>query len=572
MLPHWQTVIRPFLQALGRGPIIEIGADTGSTTTFLAEFAVEHDIVVHVVDPVPNFDVAEFERRFSGHFRFYREKSHDALEEIEPAAAVLIDGDHNWYTVHGELKRLERIARDSSQLFPMVMFHDVEWPYARRDMYYDPDGIPDHGRRPWSRSGIKWEQSELASEGEGIGEGLAKATEEGGPRNGVLTAIEDFARDSELSLELKIVPGSNGLGVLATRDLLDALPTLRTLWDGLLSPEFLLDHAKGLAKESMRIAVLYMEADRRLKQIEGERVESGYESGGPESSRRSQIQSKSEDRLVFHSTPGNPDTDTAIIAFSSRGAENGRFHFFELDRVAPAPAKLLVRDPSENWYNTGLPGVGDTIADIAARIEEKIAELRAKHILTIGSSMGGYAAILFGCMIEAERAIALVPQTLLDPGLPRRRPPHSVTLQAPDLKEVIAKTPNTKIEVVAAQNDILDVFHAQRIASFPSVRVLGLPGADHEFAEKLNEQGKYYPLIFDLIEGNTPAVGRYEPPFDEKTVAHLAEAVFARGREDAQAEQLALISVAKRYPSWTAPDLVAARSAVERPENTSGVS
>jgi pimeloyl-ACP methyl ester carboxylesterase len=567
MFPHWHTVVRPFLEALDPGPIIEIGAYEGSTTSFLAELAAERNIILHVVDPAPQFDVAEFAQRFPEHFRFHKEKSHNALERIGPAAAVLIDGDHNWHTVHGELTRLEQIATAGECDFPLVMFHDVEWPYARRDMYYDPAEIPERSRRPWSRHGLKWGERLLGEAGEGIGEGIAKAIEEGGPHNGVLTAVEDFVKESEIPVELRIVSGNNGIGILAASRILDTKPAVRLQWAKLLSPEFLLDHARRLSQESMRVSVIHMEASYKIESLEHELREAKEEVATAQTA--SDTLADSQDSVVFHSTPG--DSDTVIVAFSSRGAENGHFHFFELGRVVPEPAKLLVRDPSENWYNTGLPGVGDTVDDIAKRIKKEIAKLGVKRILTIGSSMGGYAAILFGCMIGAERVIALVPQTLLDPGLPQRRPPADVRLQVADLKPIISETPQTRIDLVVALNDLLDVFHAQRVASLPSVRILGLPGVGHSFGEELNEERKYYPLITDLIEGRTPSVGELQPAFETELVDQLASAAFAWGRRDRRAAIQALVPIAERYPSWTAPPLIAVRSTIEGHGNMSGV-
>jgi pimeloyl-ACP methyl ester carboxylesterase len=567
VLPHWHTVVRPFLEALDPGPIIEIGAYEGSTTSFLAELAAERNIILHVVDPAPQFDVTELEKRFPEHFRFHKEKSHDALERIGPAAAVLIDGDHNWYTVHGELTRLEQIAKSGERDFPLVMFHDVEWPYARRDMYYDPDGIPEGWRKPWSHHGLKWGERLLGEAGEGISKGVAKALEEGGAHNGVLTAIEDFIEESEIPVELRIVSGNNGIGILAANKILDTKPAVRLQWDKLLSPEFLLDHAKRLSQESMRMSVVHMEASYKIESLEHELREAKEEVATVQTA--PDTLADSQDAVVFHSTPG--DSETVIVAFSSRGAENGHFHFFELGRVVPEPAKLLVRDPAENWYNTGLPGVGDTVDDIAERIREEIAKLGVERILTIGSSMGGYAAILFGCMIGAERAIALVPQTLLDPGLPQRRPSADVKLQVADLKPIVSETPQTRIDLVVALDDLLDVFHAQRIASFPSVRILGLPDVGHSFGEELNKERKYYPLITDLIEGRTPSVGELQPAFEAALVEQLARAAYAQGRGDRRAAMQALVPVAERYPSWTAPPLIAVRSAIEGGVNMSSV-
>lgn len=40
--------------------------------------------------------------------------------------------------------------------------------------------------------------------------------EEGGPRNGVRTAVEDFVREGQPSLNWHLVPGYFGLGMLYT--------------------------------------------------------------------------------------------------------------------------------------------------------------------------------------------------------------------------------------------------------------------------------------------------------------------------------------------------------------------
>jgi Methyltransferase domain len=229
MLRHWKSTIRPLLVGLDDSPLIEIGAAFGHTTKKLVELAAERDAVLHTVDPTPQLDVKALERAFPGCFCFHQARSHDVLESIEPAAAVLIDGDHNWYTVHGELTRLERIATSADRDFPLVMLHDVEWPYARRDMYHDPEAIPEEWRKPWARRGIRQGQSPLDEDG-GINSDVANALEEGGPHNGVLTAVEDFLAECPRRLDFKIVRGHSGLGVLLPTDLLGGNPSIRRQW------------------------------------------------------------------------------------------------------------------------------------------------------------------------------------------------------------------------------------------------------------------------------------------------------------------------------------------------------
>lgn len=259
MLPHWDSVIEPLLAALDNGPIVEVGAGAGETTRRLADFAAQRNLVLESIEPEPQFDVEAMERRFGHSFRLHRHRSHDALERIEPPAAAIVDGDHNWYTVYGELTRLGIAAARARQPFPLTILHDVEWPYGRRDMYYEPDAIPGAWRRPWARRGIRWGQRRLDETGRGINAHLANAVEEGGPRNGVLTAIEDFLDDSAARLELRIVPGEAGLGALADAELLEARPALQEAWNRLRSAEFLAEHAERLARVASRAIAARLE-------------------------------------------------------------------------------------------------------------------------------------------------------------------------------------------------------------------------------------------------------------------------------------------------------------------------
>src|SRR5205807_9113807 len=116
----------------------------------------------------------------------------DLIEGRSPAAlpagadAYIIDGDHNYWTVSRELE----IAFRGEAL---AILHDVGWPCARRDQYYAPEALPDEAVLPHSfDSGRVPGERELVDGGfRGAGQ-FAVALEEGGPRNGVLTAIEDF--------------------------------------------------------------------------------------------------------------------------------------------------------------------------------------------------------------------------------------------------------------------------------------------------------------------------------------------------------------------------------------------
>ena len=266
------------------------------------------------------------------------------------------------------------------------------------------------------------------------------------------------------------------------------------------------------------------------------------------------------DAEVFYAMPS--ESDTALVSFGAKGGGHAHFHFFKLLKPLPDLTKLLVRDPSGSWYNAGLPGVGDTLEEIAAAIERELRALSARRVITAGSSMGAYAAILFGCMLGAERAVALAPQTILDPGL-RHAPPESVVLQAPDLAPIIAAAPKTKVDLVAGWDDHLDVFNAHRVANLPSVRVLALPGYRHDFVEDLHRENRLVRLIVDLVEGRVPEGCVVNPELDPETVAGIADTAYAVQRRDWPLVIEQMGHVVERYPSWAGPNFDLGRALVE---------
>jgi hypothetical protein len=144
-------------------------------------------------------------------------------------------------------------------------------------MYWNPEAIPDEWRKPWARDGIRWDQRLLDQTGKGISRGNAQAIEEGGQRNGVLTAVEDFIEESSTSLELRIVNGDHGLGVLVSREILDTTPAVLRQWENLLSTGFLLNQARQLSGIAAMETAARKEAGENIERLERELTEAQEE-------------------------------------------------------------------------------------------------------------------------------------------------------------------------------------------------------------------------------------------------------------------------------------------------------
>jgi len=208
MLHFVDVILKPFISESGYRRVCEIGASSGTDTLKLSALP---SIEIAVIDPCLDTDLS---LKYQNHqaITLYKGLSLDVLPTIPGQFdCILIDGDHNWYTVYNELKIIEERALIAEG--GTIFFHDVCWPYGRRDMYYQPATIPKEFMHPYDTKGIVYGQSELSSSSKDNA-GYNNAVFEGGSRNGVLTAIEDFLKESRDQYMFFYLREEFGLGVL----------------------------------------------------------------------------------------------------------------------------------------------------------------------------------------------------------------------------------------------------------------------------------------------------------------------------------------------------------------------
>jgi cephalosporin hydroxylase len=231
----WNDVVAPVIEAAGARRIVEVGALRGENTELMLE-RLGPDVELHVIDPAPEFDPRVHEAHFAGRYVFHQDLSVNVLGDLPPIDMALIDGDHNWYTVRTELRLMAEVSQAAGAPLPIFILHDVGWPYGRRDLYYEPTTIPEDHRHPWRRAGIRRGQSELVDGGGGLNAQLANAEHDGGPRNGVMTALQDFVADHTQPLRVVVLPIYFGLAIVIDEQLLAYRPSLAAVLDELEGP------------------------------------------------------------------------------------------------------------------------------------------------------------------------------------------------------------------------------------------------------------------------------------------------------------------------------------------------
>lgn len=218
---HWGAslatlaeIMFPCLEAVDPRSVAEVGAYAGDLTRLLVEWGSPNGVQTLAIDPAPKARLVALAEEHAT-LELIQEPSLQALLHIPLPDVVILDGDHNYYTVAEELRMIDARAAESGAQLPLLLLHDVGWPHARRDSYHAPEEIPPEHRQP-------------LAEGPGLYPGVQgvrpgglpyhwAAEREGGPRNGVLTAVEDFVAGRE-GIRLSVIPAFFGLGVIWTLD------------------------------------------------------------------------------------------------------------------------------------------------------------------------------------------------------------------------------------------------------------------------------------------------------------------------------------------------------------------
>ena len=110
--------------------------------------------------------------------------------------------------------------------------------------------------------------------------------------------------------------------------------------------------------------------------------------------------------------------DTLIICFSGQGQGYGNLPRYEfvnfLNKYYPHVTKQYYLDKTCKWYHSGINQETQNIIESIDFLKNQIKNYTKHKVIFIGSSSGGYAAILFGSLLNVDTVIAFRPQTIIN--------------------------------------------------------------------------------------------------------------------------------------------------------------
>lgn len=214
------------------------------------------------------------------------------------------------------------------------------------------------------------------------------------------------------------------------------------------------------------------------------------------------------------------DARVLFIAFSGlRRAPKERpgFSFIHITGALPAK-KLFVRDLTKAWYLRGLPGISRSVADTTEFFRSEIAAVGAERVVVVGYSLGGFAAMLYGTLLDADEVHAFSPQTFVSLRQRIRYGDHrwnryalKLPLTTPrayrDLRPVLERSSaSTRHHVYFAEDSRLDVLHARHIEGLRDVTFHPFKEGRHRLVTALRDSGELLK-IFESAVANQSASG-----------------------------------------------------------------
>ncbi len=216
---------------------------------------------------------------------------------------------------------------------------------------------------------------------------------------------------------------------------------------------------------------------------------------------------------------GGSAADALVVTFGGLSNSVGEIPPFEfgrvLDRAGPSQ-KLFLRDHEQAWYHRGVRGVAPDIEGVAAALRAEIDAVDPARTVFLGSSAGGYAALLFGSLLGATTIHVFGAQTFVSPTLrvahrdARWRRPWLRLLRSGgyrrrygDLKATVAAGAGAAGSIVVhyCAADRLDRVHAERLGAIPAVELRSYPEGGHNVVKHLRDEGRLEPLLAELLAG-----------------------------------------------------------------------
>jgi hypothetical protein len=186
-------------------------------------------------------------------------------------------------------------------------------------------------------------------------------------------------------------------------------------------------------------------------------------------------------------------SDTLFVSFAGHDLVYGGIPRFEFVQFFNKHFATINRhfyiDKFKASYHNGIHGISTNIDETAEYLKSEIQNY--KNVVFLGVSSGGYAAILFGSLLNVKSVVAFIPQTI-------RRYKH-VDEKYRDIKPYINSTTQYYLYGDSTITNIYDahhISHCTRIYNDSNVFITNKPRIS---LKKMRDSGELYAIMKNAI-------------------------------------------------------------------------
>ena len=198
------------------------------------------------------------------------------------------------------------------------------------------------------------------------------------------------------------------------------------------------------------------------------------------------------------------NTDTVIISFGGMGLDlNGESQYALVSTLEKENiSTIYFKDQTNAWYFNGVRGLSTDVMSTVSGINDLLSKIKHTKTIFFGVSAGGFAAILYGALCNADLVVAVNPQTLLQKGVECFAHGNLYKLKWCNENDIIYRDllnlivpEKTKIEIYYGKDEPVDAFHSTRMKSVDNVSIHPKQGTHGTIAIMLRDSKQLKTIL-----------------------------------------------------------------------------
>lgn len=169
--------------------------------------------------------------------------------------------------------------------------------------------------------------------------------------------------------------------------------------------------------------------------------------------------------------------------------------------------RLFLADAHQYWYHGAILGFSSGLESTVNEIRGIVKDNGIEKLVTIGTSMGGHASLLFGGLLGVQHIVAFSPQTNITSKFLSEIGDNRWAQKMEEINQIGFEHLNLSSMDLSAIDarlyydggDELDSHHAACLSGAPGVTITDVAGGGHSVAYEMAKRGEVSRILGEFL-------------------------------------------------------------------------